>query len=229
MVLHPSQMAFFKSLFSEAKCQIYDKAINQLCHAEQESLVFIDIDTLTLNQTALQQLRLLQSQVRCNFSYIAWESEEVYHILPQVTLEGPTKTLSSNYSSVFITCETIGGDQPFTPLYSNILPYLPLRQAKTSNESSNKKFSVAILLIDSLSQLGLVRNMPKTIEYFERLGGIVFSGHHKVGHNSYPNIMGFLAGEPDVDQADEECKQEVGFAKHTSASAGSDLVNHLII
>ena len=34
-----------------------------MCNAEQESLVFIDIDTLTINQTALQQLRLLQSQV----------------------------------------------------------------------------------------------------------------------------------------------------------------------
>ena len=30
------------------------------------------------------QSRLLIYQVRCNFSYIAWESEEVYHILPQV-------------------------------------------------------------------------------------------------------------------------------------------------
>ena len=27
---------------------------------------------------------LLIYQVRCNFSYIAWESDEVYHVLPQV-------------------------------------------------------------------------------------------------------------------------------------------------
>ena len=60
-------MAFFKSLVSQVKYPIYDKANNQMCATEQESLVFIDIDTLTVNETALQQLGLLESQVlfRC--------------------------------------------------------------------------------------------------------------------------------------------------------------------
>ena len=34
-----------------------------MCDAEQKSLVFIDIGSLTLNETALQELRLLESQV----------------------------------------------------------------------------------------------------------------------------------------------------------------------
>ena len=44
--------------------QIYDKAICQKCAAEQKSLVFIDIDSLTVNETALQELGLLDSQVQ---------------------------------------------------------------------------------------------------------------------------------------------------------------------
>ena len=28
-----------------------------------------------------------------------------------------------------------------------------------------------------------VRNLPKTVEYLEALGGIYFKGHHKVGVN----------------------------------------------
>ena len=56
-------MAFFKSLVSQVKYPIYDKANNQMCATEQESLVYIDIDTLTVNETALQQLGLLESQV----------------------------------------------------------------------------------------------------------------------------------------------------------------------
>ena len=43
--------------------QIYDAAINQMCSTEQNSLVFIDIDSLTFNETALQELGLLESQV----------------------------------------------------------------------------------------------------------------------------------------------------------------------
>ena len=34
-----------------------------MCSTEQNSLVFIDIDSLTFNETALQQLGLLESQV----------------------------------------------------------------------------------------------------------------------------------------------------------------------
>ena len=32
-----------------------------------------------------------------------------------------------------------------------------------------------------------------------------------MGLNSYPNVMALLAGEPDVDKAEEECKQKVRF------------------
>ena len=34
-----------------------------MCSTEQKSLVFIDIDSLTFNETALQELGLLESQV----------------------------------------------------------------------------------------------------------------------------------------------------------------------
>ena len=56
-------------------------------------------------------------------------------------------------------------------------------------------YNVAILIIDSLSQQGLVRNLPKTKTYLDDQGGILFNGHHKVGRNSYPNMMALLSGE----------------------------------
>ena len=34
-----------------------------MCSAEQKSLVYIDIDSLTVNETAIQELDLLESQV----------------------------------------------------------------------------------------------------------------------------------------------------------------------
>ena len=136
----------------------------------------------------------------------------------QVTLQGPRTNLSSNYTSVFITCETVGvaysysyscniylliftfdkiticlrlnkysfgcltmkdKDQRRPEAFTHLLLFTQIsfliflagsraskfkfaryylsRPVKTSYESSNKKYSVAILLIDSLSQLGLVR------------------------------------------------------------------------
>ena len=48
----------------------------------------------------------------------------------------------------------------------------------------------------------------------------------QVGHNSYPNVMALLAGEPDADQAEEECKQKVRFSKEPGASSEFGLIHH---
>jgi len=176
-----------------------------VCATHQKSLVYIEVNSLNINSTALKELGLLRSQVSCNFAYIALESSDVYQFLPEVELVGARASLSSNYSSVLVTCRKVGGlhsfwwqQWPFPPLYTNILPYLPKRRAKSDKTSFgdlNKKYSVAILLIDSLSQLSLKRYLPKANDAFQALGGIVFKGHHKVGHNSWPNVMALLGGE----------------------------------
>ena len=49
----------------------------------------------------------------------------------------------------------------------------------------------------------------------------------QVGHNSYPNVMALLAGEPDVDQAEEECKQKVHFPN--SSENPPNVVSFIII
>ena len=56
-----------------------------------------------------------------------------------------------------------------------------------------------------------------TMTKIPRVCTFFFHLRAQVGHNSYPNIMAFLAGEPDAWQADEECKQEVGFEKNHPA------------
>ena len=64
-----------------------------------------------------------------------------------------------------------------------------------SSLSSNTHYSVVILIIDALSQQNFLRSLPRTKTYLDDQGGILFRGHHKVGHNSYPNVMGLLSGE----------------------------------
>ena len=76
---------------------------------------------------------------------------------------------------------------PLLPsLYTNILLYLPLRPSlarlQAAPASANTtKFSVVLLLIDSLSQLNLRRSLPQTRATLESLGGVLFTSHHKVG------------------------------------------------
>jgi hypothetical protein len=78
-------------------------------------------------------------------------------------------------------------------LYTNILVYLPARPAPAPG--GRAKYSVVMLLVDSLSQLNLVRSLPETLQAVEAQGGVLLRGHHKVGHNSWPNVMALLGGE----------------------------------
>ena len=41
----------------------------------------------------------------------------------------------------------------------------------------------------------ICRNFPKSWSVLERYGGLMFEGHHRVGWNSYPNVMAILTGE----------------------------------
>ena len=41
-------------------------------------------------------------------------------------------------------------------------------------------YSVAILIIDALSQQNFVRSLPLTRAYLDQHGGLLFTGYHKV-------------------------------------------------
>ena len=75
------------------------------------------------------------------------------------------------------------------------MPYLAARPANSTSRSERTKYSVIMLVIDSLSQMNLQRFLPRTRQTLESQGGVLFKGHHKVGHNSWPNVMALLGGE----------------------------------
>ena len=99
--------------------------------------------------------------------------------------------------------------------FQTVLLYVPEElNSTTVNNNSNDKYSVFILIIDSLSRMNYLRSLPQTEELLTTAGALVFKGHHKVpssctidqitagrtndvqvGVNSYPNVMALLSGE----------------------------------
>ncbi|RWS29153.1 uncharacterized protein B4U80_10267 [Leptotrombidium deliense] len=64
-----------------------------------------------------------------------------------------------------------------------------------TNETSYANPSVIILVLESTSRLNYLRFMPKTRHEFESLENVYYlKGFHKVGLNSYPNMVPFLTG-----------------------------------
>ena len=59
----------------------------------------------------------------------------------------------------------------------------------------HSQYSVNILTIDALSQLNFKRSFPLTWAVLRSLQAILFTGQHRVGQNSYPNVMALLSGE----------------------------------
>ena len=70
--------------------------------------------------------------------------------------------------------------------------------------SPSPKYSVVLFIIDSLSQMSFHRLLPRTLEVAEGLGGVLFRGHHKIGENSMPNVMGLLGGRCRVTERFQE-------------------------
>ena len=80
-------------------------------------------------------------------------------------------------------------------LPSQCLAIYRIQKTLKVEAKENDYYNVAILIIDALSQQNLIRSLPKTINYLDSKGGMLFRGFNKVGHNSYPNVMAMVSGE----------------------------------
>ena len=90
-------------------------------------------------------------------------------------------------------------------MYHNILIYVP--QLPTEPRKDHQ-YSITVLIIDALSQLNFKRSFPATWTVLRSLQGVLYEGHNRVGHNSYPNVMALLSGE--ITAGVPELKGEVG-------------------
>lgn len=93
-------------------------------------------------------------------------------------------------------------------LYRNILLYTPRLEVKAQ---AVDQFSVVILLIDSMSSQSLVRWLPLTKSYLDSEGGFLFSGHSRVGTNSYPNVLSILSGGYSTPWVQNMLRQHSGY------------------
>jgi hypothetical protein len=64
-----------------------------------------------------------------------------------------------------------------------------------SRNVTGKRYSITNIIIDSLSQMNMHRSLPKSLAQAEAMGGILMTGHHKVGDNSVPNVMAMMTGD----------------------------------
>ncbi|XP_022669783.1 uncharacterized protein LOC111253881 [Varroa destructor] len=72
--------------------------------------------------------------------------------------------------------------------------------------------NVFIFGIDSLSRLAALRLLPLTYNYLvDNMSAIVLCSHHKVGDNTFPNLLTILTGKRETHPADKHDKKQEYF------------------
>ena len=126
------------------------------CRTGQESLLFVRSNRIITNQSALAEVGLETDSVTCYYQYIAYITEEEYSFQEKIKIESNEVELSELYNSVYATCYT--KSDTTKPIYRNILIYVP-RLSNMVQLEDQAKYSVFILIFDSLSRLMFLRSV----------------------------------------------------------------------
>ncbi|XP_057325177.1 uncharacterized protein LOC130667547 [Microplitis mediator] len=108
--------------------------------------------------------------------------------------------LPADIETVMVTCRS--KDKPKNKksniLYENIhaiVNPMKLKNYTDAPELNNKKISVLVLGIDSVSRLNFLRSLPQTGKYLRETGWTHLAGYNKMGDNTFPNLMAILTGQ----------------------------------
>lgn len=204
--LHMHFMSIEDQLTFSSSCEIpmpnpFDESIMRYvvqkeplkCKFIQPDLTYLDYDgILHLNQSAVVHHHL-EDGLSCRYSTFMKDSKDDDHLVydPEKILNDHDKIMDGR-EFVSVTCnfkEKI--------IYRNYHAYIPKKKKgiKIENKIGAFKPQVFILVIESMSRLNMIRNMPKTYAYLtDHMNVEILKGMTKVGDNSFPNMVPFLTG-----------------------------------
>ncbi|XP_023241724.1 uncharacterized protein LOC111639970 [Centruroides sculpturatus] len=163
------------------------------CKFIQPDLTYLDYDgVLHLNQSSVAGHHL-EDDLSCRYSTFARSSIDDDNLVydPEKVLYGEEKILEGR-EFVAVNCSYKG-----KLIYRNYHAYVPKKKTgiKINNNMNAFKPQVFILVIESMSRLNMIRNMPKTYSYLtDNMKAEILKGMTKVGDNSFPNMVPFLTG-----------------------------------
>ncbi|XP_063620155.1 uncharacterized protein LOC134792763 [Cydia splendana] len=80
------------------------------------------------------------------------------------------------------------------PVYDDVFAFAKKMNTTHNQQSCNNSYNVLILGMDSMSLPRIVQTMPRTTDYLHKNFWFCFRGYHKVGDNTFPNVMATLTG-----------------------------------
>lgn len=105
----------------------------------------------------------------------------------------------SNSFQTFNSKNGINSNQRSLKSYTQVVPlvqHYTQSEKKVPESSQVKKANILLLGLDAISRLHFNRHLPKTKQLLEEKGFQPLYGYHKVGLNSFPNVLPILSGRP---------------------------------
>lgn len=89
--------------------------------------------------------------------------------------------------------------------YNDVFGFVKKIVANNKTETTNKgKFNVLFLGVDSMSFIRVASTMPKVTQFLKNNFWLAYKGYHKVGDNTFPNLMAALTGK-DISSISAKC------------------------
>ncbi|OQR72076.1 hypothetical protein BIW11_10599 [Tropilaelaps mercedesae] len=117
---------------------------------------------------------------------------------------------ADNVQAIRVFCRNIIGLTIYSHIHLvpprvSLTPAVVIEKPHTKQDevSQQRTQNVFIFGVDSVSRLAALRLLPFTYKYLvENMSAVVLRSHHKVGDNTFPNIITILSGDRRVHPAD---------------------------
>lgn len=176
------------------------------CRPRQYALTYLDDDGwLRINETALQDSGYRWTSLHCEYCDLIRppDDDDSVNCSTPKKLERQGALMTAEF--VAVQCTNFIRLKVYSNLHAHVFQKVFNENHKSSPSDSgsgsgggsgSKKFSIQLLIIDSMSRSNFIRQLPKTYVYLVRdLGATVLRGMTKVGDNTFPNLSAVLTGK----------------------------------
>ncbi|XP_060071100.1 uncharacterized protein LOC132551013 [Ylistrum balloti] len=156
------------------------------------SLTYVDMSgVLRFNESVYNSSR--NAKLNCVYSIISRITDFKIHFENEIPFSEPVDVPADYF---VVRCRNPSGKIKYENLHQKIDRKTHEKKTEFKDETE-EDLNVIMFGIDSVSRLGAIRKLPKTVKYLtETLGGYVFKGYNKVGDNTFPNLIALLCGKP---------------------------------
>nr|XP_017006266.2 uncharacterized protein LOC108063629 [Drosophila takahashii] len=148
---------------------------------------------LRVNSAVLSELSHSKNKISCKYR----EIDDGINVKAEEFVKKSFQqyaVLGRKSSGILAECHEEG--KPLQIVQQDAFPLvqIPNKTPITSSQQQNKKPSIIMLGLDSLSRMNFKRTMPKTSGFLKDLGFLEMEGYNKVGDTLFSNLCAIFAG-----------------------------------